>query len=91
MGERSELWEEPAKLLLCFLMQLTGVDFLRPLQMFQQPASGDEYMAIRSDFGWKGDQRRVSPHKILLLISRQSWGNLILPKAVRCQSIISCT
>lgn len=51
VGESSEPWEEPAKLLLCFLVQLTYVDFLRPLQMFQQPASGDECMTVRSDFG----------------------------------------
>lgn len=51
VGESSEPWEETAKLLLCFLIQLTYVDFLRPLQMFQQPASGDEYMTVRSDCG----------------------------------------
>lgn len=40
-------WEEPEKPLLCFPVQLTGVDFLRSVQMLEQPASGDEPVAVR--------------------------------------------
>lgn len=47
VGESSVPWEEPEKPLLCFPVQLTGVDFLRSVQMLEQPASGDEPVAVR--------------------------------------------
>jgi hypothetical protein len=47
VGESSVPWEEPYMLLSCFLIQLTCGDLGRPLELFQGPAPGAEYMAIR--------------------------------------------
>lgn len=63
--------------LLCFLIQLTCVDFLRPLQLFPVPAPGAAYMARRTADA-KGNQIRGDPHKISLLITRKSPGNQML-------------
>ena len=62
---------------LCFLIQLTCVDFLRPLQLFLVPAPGAVYMA-RPTSAEKGNQMRGDPHRISLLITRKSPGNQIL-------------